>query len=176
MKIKQDFVTNSSSTSFIFIFKGDKIDFYKTLINHKKEFNISDSDYSRINVWDIIRSIDSVIISGESDLWIKVPIEDIEEFIKKYSEHLLYLENGIKNKGPKNQFDQWEIEEMKKIEDNIELLNKCKNKGLNSVIEIGFGDNDGHIQGGIVGTVMDYEGRNINIESEDLVLFTEQNR
>ena len=47
---------------------------------------------------------------------------------------------------------------------------------LTSVFVIGFGDNHGQISGVGLGTVMDYEGRYIDIDEKDFVVFTEQNR
>lgn len=39
-----------------------------------------------------------------------------------------------------------------------------------------WGDNHGDISGGETGYAMDYEGRRIRINSDDLIVFTEQNR
>ena len=47
---------------------------------------------------------------------------------------------------------------------------------LNKTLLIGFGDNHGEIRGGDIGYTMDYTGRRTNINNNDLIIFTKQNR
>ena len=58
----------------------------------------------------------------------------------------------------------------------LENLKQLKKRGFNKLYQIGFGDNDGDVQGEGAGKVMDYEGRTLEIDSPDIVMFTEQNR
>ena len=169
MKIKQDFVTNSSSTSFIFIFKGDKIDLYRALINHSDLFQITESIYDydeigSINVWDVIRSIDGVILSNNNDLWIKPPLYNIEKYISGVQEYFDTLKSRDE--------DEWIIKFKNTLKDKIKLLEEYNKTKFNKVFEIEFGDNDGHIQG-VVGTILDYNHKDVKIESNDLVIITE---
>jgi len=60
--------------------------------------------------------------------------------------------------------------------EKISYVKKLINKGFNTAIMIGFGDNDGEISGGAVGITMDYEGRGIKMNEPDFVIMTEQNR
>ena len=46
MKIKSDFVTNSSSTSFFFIFNGDKNNLFDLIKQNSKSFNLKYVDYN----------------------------------------------------------------------------------------------------------------------------------
>jgi len=65
-------------------------------------------------------------------------------------------------------------DELNSFSDLEMILNRTKSKGLNSVLQIGFGDNHGDVCGGDVGTVMDYEGRHIRINKDDFVVITEK--
>ena len=44
MKIRTDFITNSSSTTFFFIFKGNKNSLLDLIAKHSKIFNIDLSE------------------------------------------------------------------------------------------------------------------------------------
>jgi len=173
MKIKQDFVTNSSSTSFMFSFKGDKLDLFKSLLNHKEKFDLNfdsyDGTHASIDVWDVIRSMDSVIRTYNDELWIHPTIQNIDEKIKM-------LEKDINEFSEKEKEDEWYMEYNNDIRRVVKKLKECKEKGLTSYLEIGFGDNHGVISGQGIGSIMDYEGRDIEIDSDDLVLLTEQDR
>jgi len=184
MKIKSDFVTNSSSTSFIFIFKGsDKWDLYKEMIKHEEHFKLTFHSYSgsisKIDAWKVIREIDSVLYYYREDLWIKTKITPIDKYIDDYKvEHAQTKELFEKSKTDENEKDyhNWYEEDVIHEKERIEKLQQLKEAGFISVLHIGFGDNHGEVQGGDVGTTMDYEGRNIKINNDTLVIFTEQNR
>jgi hypothetical protein len=146
MKIKSDFITNSSSTNYIFIFKGDKINLYKALINNKTtiEDKVNNQlwDYS-FNIWDLIRQLDMSIREdkpGEKKHWMFPNIKTLDEA----------FDDNI-------------------IENIIEL----KAEGFNSVFAIGIGDNDGEISGTKFSGAMDMAG--INIETPNLIIIAENN-
>jgi hypothetical protein len=185
MKIKQDFVTNSSSTSFTFVFEGDKFDLYKALLKHKEKFDLVFEDYMnfthKINVWDVIRAIDSVIRNSPEELWILPNARSVDDVITEYKSSKAYFQKLVEERPwSKTSFKLTSmynsLEEVERTQTKIDLLNKAKEKGLTKVFVIGFGDNDGEICGGIIGPTMDYEGRNINIDDDDLMILTEQNR
>lgn len=146
MKIKSDFITNSSSTNYIFIFKGDKINLYKALINHKTiiedKVNNQLCDYS-FNIWELIRQLDMCIREnkgGERKHWMFPIIKTIDEAGEDFG-----------------------------IGDPIEL----KEKGFNAAFIVGIGDNSGEISGTQFSGAMDYAS--INMDKPDLIIIAENN-
>ena len=89
------------------------------------------------------------------------------------------LDVYIEGEGAKEK-DKWlanySVTEKAQHQEEIEKLQVSKKNGLTSVLVIGFGDNDGDISGPGLGSVMDYDGRSININEKDFVVWTEQNR
>jgi hypothetical protein len=145
MKIKNDFITNSSSTNYIFIFKGDKINLYKALINHKTiiEDKVNDQlwDYS-FNIWELIRQLDMCIREdkpGEKKHWMFPCIKTIDQTHKEHE---------------------------------IDVI-KLKEKGFNSAFVVGIGDSDGEISGTQFSSAMDQAG--INMDKPDLIIIAENN-
>lgn len=180
MKAKADFVTNSSSTSFTFIFKGNHIDLFKGIINRAELFNLNMSAYNMdhsIDVWDVIRAIDSVIRTSGEDLWIKPGIGTIDEKIREYINEIDDIEGArLQGFGNDEWRKKWDDERLEQLRADIKTLKAAKAKGLTSMFIVGFGDNDGEISGGSVGTTMDYEGRHIKVNDDDFIIMTEQNR
>ena len=182
MKIKTDFATNSSSTNFYFIFKGDHIDLYQRLLEHKHKFELSYDTYEEltfnINVWDVIREIDKVIRHNDTDLWLLKNVEDIDLVIEMFEEDKKMLFDLYKRNEeyPKTLPTLYYKEKSNIRCEKIQLLKESKKKGLSTSIMISFGDNHGDIKGDPVGTTMDYDGRNIYINCPSFVVFTEQNR
>jgi hypothetical protein len=154
MKIRWGFVSNSSSTSFTFIYKGNFVD---VLRKYNQYFDLY-YENMHINVEDVIHSIMSVFPKVNTS--IKCLLEDIDHRIGLYKEY---------------SNDYYFQEEVDLTSKKYKII-KLASKGLDKCIKIDFGDNHGEIEGGIIGTVMDYEGRMISINKPDLVVFTEQNR
>lgn len=178
MKIKQDFITNSSSTSFTFIFKGDKFDLYEALLKRKEKFDIIHNDYQgisyKINVWDVIRAIDSVVRTTPEDLWLLPATRKIDVVLKEHKDNKSYLKEHMTKE--EQYTGSWYVDSISIVQHRIDLLNKAKSKGLTEVFVLGFGDNSGEISGKGVGAAMDDEGRKINIDDDDLIIFTDQER
>ncbi len=178
MKIKYDFVTNSSSTGFIFIFKGSKNNLYKAMINHKDKFKLYYKSYYikgefKSDVWDIIDSIDPHIKKIKEfrknkrlnkDTYKMRIIKPIEDLISEFKNDInscqdLNLDHSI----------------IREIERNLKKIKNAKNKGLNNYLDIDFG-NDGLISKKPLSITMDVVGREIEIDSNNLVVITEQRR
>jgi len=182
VKIKRDFITNSSSTNFYFIFKGDHIDLYQRLLEHKHEFDLSYDTFEElvfnITTWDVIREIDKVIRSNDSDLWLLKNVTNIDHIIETFEDDKKMFFDLYKNgsKYSKTLHDIYYKEKAETIQKRTQLLKEAKKKGLSSYIMISFGDNHGDVKGDAVGTTMDYAGRKISINCPSFVVFTEQDR
>ena len=169
MKKRNGFVSNSSSTSFTFIFKGDTVqDLSKTIQKYGKCFDLEymywdDNCYS-CNAQDVSEAIEAYIddpknMLNRHDKVSVILIDDyIEVIIKEIKESTGY--RGY-------------VDDLKK---QLVKIQSAKKKGLTSVLNIEFGDNDGDISGGDLGYCMDYEGRYISIDKKDFIVYTEQNR
>ncbi len=125
---------------------------------------------------DVVEAIERVVQNSkrlqttkEHIKFIKIEIEDNEDKM---------VEEGRKSMATSGSgcFYTFLQERKQELEKQLIVLQKAQERGLNAVIVIGFGDNDGEVSGLDLGIVMDYEGRNISIEAKDLVVFTEQNR
>jgi predicted methyltransferase MtxX (methanogen marker protein 4) len=184
MKIKTDFVTNSSSTSFIFAFKGNKRSYlFEKMVKYKEKFDLYNeygSGSDRINVWDIIHAIDPILRTNKEDPWyLPGPIK-LETYLANLKESLTMYENeyasAIKAEQDGNVpllSPNYALESVSEYKDKIKRIKKIIKKGIDHYIEISFGDNDGMISGGRVGMTMDYSGRDIKIDEDDFVVFVE---
>jgi len=185
MKVRQGFVSNSSSTSFVFIFKGESPEnLYDSIRNHYDYFDISFYDYEnnchKCNAEDVINSIKSVLVDeiGEEYQCDNTSIVSIDDFVDNLERELNFLEKDIEeiNEDRDSFMINTYMQEIFDYVGKISNIKKAKEKGFNSVLKIDFGDNHGHISGKGIGMAMDYEGRNIYIKKDDLIVFTDQNR
>jgi len=180
MKIKGDFVTNSSSTGFILMFKGNnKIRFYQNLVEHADKFKLTydrswsnNSELIHCDVWDIIEAIDPLIRKDEGpdrDIWIMKGIEPIEIIQKRYNDELSYIKEELKKD------DTWYTEEeLQESINNVDKVERAISKGFTHYYDIDAG-NDGNISGNL-GDILDYAGRYLDIDDDTLILITEQRR
>jgi hypothetical protein len=171
VKIRNGFVSNSSSTSFTFIFKGSSADDLYAMINKYNQYfdlyyDISNVDGTSIPVHctaeDVINALKTLKLNV-------VPIKehriDIHKHLKQYELYDRHDKEG----------DFWVqtiVDQVMKEED----LKDAEKNGFTCSVVVGFGDNNGDISGGDIGYCMDYEGRAIHINKPDFIVTTEQNR
>jgi hypothetical protein len=186
MKLKGDFITNSSSTAFFFIFNGDrKEDLFKLIRKYKHKFDQSvdygwgnNEDVRSCNAGYVIDSIDNIITTDEKyDEDKQCKIEPISKLIEDNEEQAEYWEKAFE-KESKNSKKSYEgaaenykeyAEKHRKI---VSELKEIESKGLTSYVGIEFGDNHGHICGGNA-AAMDYNADNMIIKENDFYLLTE---
>jgi len=192
MKLRHGFVSNSSSTSFTFIFKGKSVeDLCAILPNYESHFRLRyemwsflDNDVRevhRCDVNDIIESLKSVVKERpDKDDYYTVYARHINEVIRDLEEEVENARERLSEQYAKEDRGKYIIDHYRSYLDGLIRqkmdIEEASDRGLDCIIEIGFGDNDGQIQGGRIGYAMDYEGRYIRINQDDLMVFTEQNR
>jgi len=182
MKIKGDFITNSSSTNFFFIFKGN---LYKQLLEHSDAFDVTfisyDNSIFRANVHEIIQAIKDLRKvekwDRKSSWQYDVKVEKLSEIEKDIKEEIGYIEKEIKENAQKKIGSySWKYHYLAELKDQLRLVKDARSRKFRRFLRIGFGDNDGDVCAGNLGTAMDYEGRKIKIDDEKLIVFTQQNR
>ena len=186
MKIRNGFVSNSSSTSFTFIFKGSTVDdLCDVLLKYSTHFDLVFENYDDVehvcNVNDVITALKSVVKNAsektEDDYdhaFIMSLDEKNDELEKELNSWRERLEESIKEDD--NYDTSWIHNYMMEIYEKQRSIKQAIKRNLNCVIEVGFGDNHGQIEGTGLGTVMDYEGRYIRINQKNLIVYTDQNR
>ena len=183
MKLKLSFVTNSSSSSFIFIFNGNERETLFDLIRkYKEKFNLTEDfgykehhDIRSVNYHFVIDSLDEIFDKGAK-------IQSIDSLIEEYESNLDYWNKEIKKdkkeleKNPnKYNFLEYSERYKKEAEGKIKQLQRVKNKGLQNFVKIEFGDSHGDFIGETP-SVLDYNARDIQMEKEVLTIITECNR
>ncbi len=161
MKIRNGFVSNSSSTSFTFVFKTPHI---------KEALNILNKYEDKFDL--------ATDLFGD---FIKINGHDVVDCIEENVSNLNYIDDLLDEK--EEEFDAFKDDNHgigAQIKRHLSLiihnLKNLRESGFYYFFSINFGDNEGDVAGGDIGNTMDYEGRHIEIHEEDMIVFTEQDR
>lgn len=171
MKIKLDQITNSSSTAFFFIFKGDKKEQLFDLIRkYKERFNLHHDLYGNeegvsSNYHFVIDTIEDVLGRENTGYYEKTEIVPIEMLIIKYREDVAFWEKDSKT-------DPYSKEYFEECGRKLDEIMKAKDAGFTHYLEIEYGDNSGNVTGDSA-MCLDYNRDMLNINEEDFILIPE---
>lgn len=178
MKFKLDFITNSSSTAFFFIFKGNrKEDLFEVISKYPKRFEQHDDlgwdkepNIVNVDAKFIIESIDKVY-GTVGDFYVtdsKVKIKPISKLIKDFTKTLKYWE-----KAHKKERTGWYKHYITETKNQLKSVLEAKEKGLDKYIEINFGDSEGHVHGGSA-SILRYKQDKFQVRRKDLYVVTDE--
>jgi len=185
MKIRTGFVSNSSSSSFYFLFKGkqsDTVDDMKKrlaelILKHRDYFALSFDD-GGCNALDIVNCIERCVKMSEEDMkrgsiWDDGCTTTLDDMIDDHERDANYHISSIKKQEmlekATGKRDSWQNHDRRDLQCEIKTiadLEELKKKGMTAVIKLEFGDNGGVT--GNVGRSMDYEFN--AFEEDDLVV------
>lgn len=161
MKTRQGFVANSSSTSFYFATNTDYKGLMDLILKYRKHFYFAEEG-RHVNAANVVVAIED--LDKEA-----VTTADEAQELRTTAINLSMHHPGRHNDGFWDSYAQ-------SVLAVVDKLQAAHDKGLTKVYRIDFGDNDGDVSGNDVGCIMDYQGRDIDINEDDLVIVTEQNR
>jgi len=177
MKIKGDFITNSSSTAFFFIFKGRNLDkMYDLIDKYSRKFELhvdygykNQHDYHHCDSNFVKDSISTYIDSNanltEDERW-KVKVRPLSKLIKEHEKRIKSYEKEVVKPG-QNWYKQYLKEEKKRLKKIL----LAKEKGLINYLEIEFSDGGGCGITNQNSVVMDQERP--EIQEDDFFVLTE---
>ena len=182
MKLKLSFVTNSSSSSFIFIFNGnergtlfDLIRKYKEKFNLTEDFSYGDfSDVRSVNYHFVIDCLDELFDKGNKIKTIDILIDEVESHLEYWKKEVKKYKKEKEKNPEKYNFLEYSERYQKEAEDRIEQLKRIKSNGLLNFMKIEFGDSHGDFHGDTP-SVLDYNAKFISMEKDDLAIITENN-
>ena len=140
---------------------------FEMMRKYGEYFNLYSEDFDNCDVEEVIEAIKEA--GG-------IKVRSIEEVWEDLNERKL----SWQRMSPENEDDKWREELYQDVINHILdtqfIIEDAQRRGLKGVVEIEFGDNHGNIEGGKIGNLMDYEGRNIHIGKSDFIVTTEQRR
>ena len=168
MKRRNGFVSNSSSTSFFFVFGSKDINHIKNVLNkYKDRFNLSyhmvDEEISCTGdevIYEILRNINNINNIGNFN--IDVIIENINKDLER-------LKSIISD----NMHDRyWMGITFNKTLYLLNGLKDAKNNGLEYTYVVPFGNEEGDDN---VNALMDLKSESLNMREDDLYILVENN-
>jgi len=171
IRIRLGYVTNSSSTNHIIMWKGAKEDLRNLLELHSNIFPLSyEYGLETLEVEEIIEAICSL----------QDKIQPIENFIEICQDNLEYYEALKRDQTEilsEEKYGGWLENAIARYREDIENYHKDIEKAQfqNWYIEVSFGDNHGDFCGGALGNIMDYGGQHIEV-NEPIFKYSTKNQ
>ena len=184
MKVRTGFVSNSSSTAFMFVYKNESIEELCQLIEkYDQYFNLyselEENESYKCTARQVASAIEEELSDNNEDIFCKTKKMSLDKYIKDIQDMLDKNVEQIKEyqkEGKQYKDYNWLTDYIYQNSQDLYKLQNLKKQGFTQIVIANFGDNDGPWRGTDLGRIMDYEGRYIYINKPDFVVWTEQNR